>query len=94
MIRNIFKGLGIALITPFRQDGEVDYDALMRLVDYQTDNGADFFCILATTGETPTLSQDEKLKIKNLIVLFLILVLALVSAGCGNTPAQAQSTPA
>ena len=68
MVRNIFKGLGIALITPFKQSGEVDYEALMRLVDYQLDNGADFFCILATTGETPTLSQEEKSKIKNLIV--------------------------
>ncbi len=68
MVRNIFKGLGIALITPFQQNGEVDYDALMRLVDYQLDNGADFFCILATTGETPTLSPDEKSTIKNMIV--------------------------
>ena len=68
MVHNIFKGLGIALITPFLQNGEVDYEALMRLVDYQLDNGADFFCILATTGETPTLSPEEKLKIKNLIV--------------------------
>ena len=56
------------MITPFTQSGEVDYEALMRLVDYQLDNGADFFCILATTGETPTLSQEEKSKIKNLIV--------------------------
>ena len=35
MAQNIFKGLGIALITPFTQDGEVDYKALTRLVDYQ-----------------------------------------------------------
>ena len=68
MVRNIFKGLGIALITPFTQQGEVDYDAIKRLVDYQLDNGADFFCILATTGETPTLTADEKQKIKDLIV--------------------------
>lgn len=68
MVRNIFKGLGIALITPFKKDGSVDYEALLRLVDYQLNNGADFMCILATTGETPTLTPDEKLKIKNLIV--------------------------
>ncbi|MDH8276314.1 dihydrodipicolinate synthase family protein, partial [Klebsiella pneumoniae] len=42
MVRNIFRGLGIALITPFRQDGSVDYDALLRLVEYQLSNGADF----------------------------------------------------
>lgn len=68
MARNIFKGLGIALITPFMQDGEVDYKALTRLVDYQIQNGADFLCILATTGETPCLSTDEKHKIKELVV--------------------------
>lgn len=68
MARNIFKGLGIALITPFTQDGEVDYKALTRLVDYQLQNGADFLCILATTGETPCLSTDEKHKIKELVI--------------------------
>jgi len=68
MTHNIFKGLGIALITPFVEDGSVDYKALIRLIEYQLDNGADFFCILATTGETPTLTADEKQKIKDLVV--------------------------
>ncbi|UKK49847.1 4-hydroxy-tetrahydrodipicolinate synthase [Prevotella sp. E13-17] len=68
MVYNIFKGLGIALVTPFKQDGSVDYEAILRLVDYQLENGADFFCILATTGETPTLTKEERSKIKNLIV--------------------------
>lgn len=68
MARNIFKGLGIALVTPFDENGNVDYMALKRLVDYQLNNGADFFCILATTGETPCLTPEEKLKIKNSIV--------------------------
>lgn len=60
MARNKFKGLGIALVTPFTQDGEVDFQALKRLVKYQIDNGADFFCILATTGEAPCLTKDER----------------------------------
>ena len=60
MARNIFKGLGIALITPFTADGEVDYKSLKRLVEYQLDNGADFLCILATTGEAPCLTKAEK----------------------------------
>ena len=68
MAHNIFKGLGIALVTPFTSDGAVDYAALKRLLDYQLANGADFFCILATTGETPTLTRDEKQKIKELVV--------------------------
>lgn len=67
MARNIFRGLGIALVTPFTPDGQVDYNALKRLVEYQIDNGADFLCILATTGETPCLTQDEKEKITQLV---------------------------
>ena len=68
MARNIFKGLGIALVTPFTTDGEVDYKAIQRLVEYQIQNGADFLCILATTGETPCLSAEEKINIKKLVI--------------------------
>ena len=60
MAQNIFKGLGIALITPFTLNGEIDYKALKRLIEYQLTNGADFLCILATTGEAPCLSKQEK----------------------------------
>ncbi len=68
MAQNIFKGLGIALITPFTSDGSVDYSALSKLITYQMNNGADFFCILATTGETPTLTAEEKKKIKDMVI--------------------------
>ena len=67
MARNIFRGLGIALVTPFTSDGQVDYKSLKRLVEFQIDNGADFLCILATTGDTPCLTQDEKDKITQLV---------------------------
>ena len=83
MAHNIFKGLGIALITPFLEDGSVDYKSLIRLVEYQLNNGADFFCILATTGETPTLSAEEKSKIKNLIV-DLVGGRVPILMGCGG----------
>ena len=68
MARNKLKGRGIALVTPFTHEGEVDYTALRRLLDYQLSNGADFLCILATTGETPCLSKEEKQNIKDLVV--------------------------
>ena len=88
MAHNIFKGLGIALITPFLEDGSVDYKSLIRLVEYQLNNGADFFCILATTGETPTLTADEKQKIKDLIVdLVGGRVPILMGCGGNNTAA-------
>lgn len=63
MAQNIFKGLGVALITPFDAEGNVDYKALTRLIEYQITNGANFLCILATTGETPCLTKEEKDKI-------------------------------
>lgn len=88
MVYNIFKGLGIALVTPFKEDGSVDYDALLRLLDYQLENGADFFCILATTGETPTLTAEEKKRIKDLIVdKVQARVPILMGCGGNNTAA-------
>jgi len=83
MTHNIFKGLGIALITPFMEDGSVDYKSLIRLIEYQLDNGADFFCILATTGETPTLTEEEKQKIKDLVVS-LVGGRVPILMGCGG----------
>lgn len=68
MMQNIFKGLGVALVTPFKADGSVDYDALRRLLDYQLSNGVDFLCVLGTTAETPCLSAEEKVKVKNIVV--------------------------
>ena len=68
MIRRRLKGMGVALITPFNDDGSVDYQPLMRLVEYQIQNGVDFLCVLGTTAETPTLSAEEKKKIKQLVV--------------------------
>ena len=87
-MNNIFRGLGIALITPFTEDGAVDYEALSRLIDYQLDNGADFLCILATTGETPCLSLAERTQIKSAIVRQVAgRVPILMGCGGNNTAA-------
>ena len=68
MIRRKLKGMGVALVTPFNEDGSVDYQALTRLVEYQIQNGVDFLCVLGTTAETPTLTAEEKSKIKKLVI--------------------------
>ena len=60
--------MGVALITPFNEDGSVDYNALIKLVDYQLQNGTDFLCVLGTTAETPTLTTEEKKEIKNRVI--------------------------
>lgn len=67
-MKNVFKGLGVALVTPFHEDGTIDYDSLYKLVHYQKDNGVDFFCVLGSTAETPCLSAQEKLDVKNFVV--------------------------
>lgn len=88
MVQNKFKGLGIALITPFKSDGSVDYDTLLRLVEYQIKNGIDFLCIMGTTAETPCLTAEEKKKIKELIVERVAgRVPLLMGCGGNNTAA-------
>ncbi|MEL4454465.1 4-hydroxy-tetrahydrodipicolinate synthase [Lutimonas vermicola] len=59
-----FRGTGVALITPFTSNRAVDLEALERLVNYQIDNGVDYLVVLGTTGETATLSKEEKEIIK------------------------------
>ncbi|MEN9743255.1 MAG: hypothetical protein RLZZ65_1060 [Bacteroidota bacterium] len=55
-----FKGSGVALVTPFHTDGSIDFTALKKLVELQLAGGTDFLVVQGTTGESPTLSQDEK----------------------------------
>lgn len=57
------RGTGVALITPFREDQSVDYDALEQIINFQIENGVDYLVSLGTTGETATLSKEEKQKV-------------------------------
>ena len=83
MAKNPFKGLGIALITPFRADCSIDEEALVRLVEYQISSGADFLCIMGTTAETPTLTRDEKRWLKDFFVQRVAGRVPLLM-GCGG----------
>jgi len=60
---NKFHGTGVAIVTPFQADGQVDYNGLTNLVNYLIDNGVDYLVSLGTTGENATLSSDEKKQI-------------------------------
>jgi 4-hydroxy-tetrahydrodipicolinate synthase len=57
---NKFKGTGVALVTPFKSDKSVDFDALRKLVRLQLTGGTDFLVVMGTTAESPTLSYEEK----------------------------------
>ncbi len=61
-------GTGVALITPFKKDGTVDYAALERLVNFQVDNGVDYLVVMGTTGESVTLTADEKKRVTDYII--------------------------
>ena len=67
-MNNIFKGTGIALITPFKEDFSVDYEALANIVNHVIDGGADFLVALGTTSEAPTLTAEEKRQVVGAIL--------------------------
>lgn len=58
----IFTGAGVAIVTPFRKDGLVDYDSLDRLIDFHCENGTDSIVICGTSGEAATLTEEEHMK--------------------------------
>lgn len=58
----IFTGSGVAIITPFHEDGSINYDQLKKLVDYHCENGTDSIVICGTTGESATMTEEEHLE--------------------------------
>lgn len=68
MNQNKLTGMGVALVTPFKHDGSIDYEALARLIEYQISNHADYLVIFGTTAETPTLTEAEKSELAQFII--------------------------
>ncbi|WP_018615676.1 4-hydroxy-tetrahydrodipicolinate synthase [Segetibacter koreensis] len=64
-LRDTLKGTGVALVTPFNQKHEVDFDALGTMIDFVLHGGVEYLVVLGTTGETPTLEKSEKIDIIN-----------------------------
>ena len=67
-INNKLTGMGVALVTPFKSDDSIDFDALGRLVEYIINNNADYLVVCGTTAETPTLTDKEKDEIARFVV--------------------------
>jgi len=65
---NKFEGTGVALITPFREGGSIDFDALERLVNYQIVGGTNYLIVHGTTGEAATLKKEEKVSVLKFII--------------------------
>ena len=67
MARINLTGMGVALVTPFKNDKSIDYNALARLLEYQIKNGVDYLVVLGTTAETATLTSGEKAELREFI---------------------------
>ena len=82
------KGMGVALVTPFQPDGKVDFPALQRLVEHMVAGGVDFLVVLGTTGETPTLSEEEQRRVLDFVLEVNGGRLPVVVGITGNNTAQ------
>ena len=65
---NAFKGIGVALVTPFQEDQQIDFASLTRLIDHVIAGGVDYLVLLGTTGETATLTASEKSQVLKVCV--------------------------
>ncbi len=92
---NMLKGLGVAMVTPFRSNGEVDFPALAKLVEHQITGGVDYLVVMGTTGESATLSTDEKQDVLAKVVETAAgRVPVVLGIGGNNTHAVAQELQA
>ncbi len=88
MPRINLNGMGVALITPFCHDKTIDFDALARLIEHQIGGGVDFLVVLGTTAETPTLTSDERSRVRNFVAERVAGRVPLI-LGCGGNSTQA-----
>ncbi len=89
---NGLMGLGTALITPFKEDKSVDFEALTRLLDTQLTGAVDYIVVLGTTGEAATMTEDEKREVRTFIRTYVNGRLPLVlGVGGNNTAAVCES---
>jgi 4-hydroxy-tetrahydrodipicolinate synthase len=83
------RGCGTALVTPFSQDGAVDENALRNLVAWQVESGIDFLVPCGTTGETPTLTHDEWLRVIDLTIEVVAGRVPIVAGATSNSTQEA-----
>ena len=77
------KGMGVALVTPFKADKTIDFEAFAHLLDYQIDGGVDYLVVLGTTSENPTLEPEERTAVREFVVKHVAGRVPLV-LGCGG----------
>ncbi len=91
MAKMNLSGMGVALVTPFKHDKSIDFDALSRLIEYQIRNSVDFLVVLGTTAETPALTAAERLDVRRYVAERVAgRVPLVVGMGGNNTAALIQ----
>lgn len=84
MLNSKLVGMGVALVTPFKEDESIDFDALTKVIEHQIKNGTDYLVVCGTTAETPTLTNEEKEEIKRFVVQTVAGRIPLVYGIGGN----------
>ncbi|MBQ7678619.1 MAG: 4-hydroxy-tetrahydrodipicolinate synthase [Butyrivibrio sp.] len=84
---SVFKGAGVAIATPFHEDGSVNYEEFGRLIDFQIDNGTDAIVVCGTTGESATLTEDEHVEVIRYCVQHVNHRISVV-AGAGSNSTE------
>lgn len=88
MANNKYIGMGVAMVTPFKEDLSVDLCALKQLVEFQIANGADYLVVLGTTAETPTLNSKERQEIIDTVVATSAKRIPIVLGVGGNNTVE------
>ena len=81
---SLFRGSGVALVTPFTEEKDVNYDELGRLIEYQIENGTDAIVICGTTGEPVTMSEEERLSVISYTVNKVAKRIPVIAGTGGN----------
>ncbi len=89
---NKFYGTGIAMVTPFQADGKIDYDGLEKLINYLIEGGVEYLVSLGTTGESATLSSDERKQVWAFTSKTVKRRVGLIAGIAGNNTAEVVET--
>lgn len=84
----VFKGAGVAIATPFYEDGSVNFDEFKRLIDFQIDNGTDAIIVCGTTGESATMTEEEHMEVTRFCIDYVnkrVPVIAGAGSNCTKT---------
>ncbi|MCR5657232.1 MAG: 4-hydroxy-tetrahydrodipicolinate synthase [Butyrivibrio sp.] len=84
----VFKGAGVAIATPFNEDGSVNYEEFKRLIDFQIDNGTDAIVVCGTTGESATMTEEEHMEVSRFCIEYVnkrVPVIAGAGSNCTKT---------